>query len=66
MGKLWRPQFHLYTLMAWGESFQLFILQESSTWWKKETLAKLMILDKTGLSGDFEFDTEILQKEVLG
>jgi hypothetical protein len=49
--------------MAWGESFQLFILQESSTWWRKETLEKLMILDKTGLSGDF--DTEILQKEVL-
>ena len=63
MSKLWRAQFHPYTIMAWGESFQLFILQESSTWWRKETLEKLMILDKTGLSGDF--DTEILQKEVL-
>lgn len=63
MSNLWRAQFHPYTIMAWGESFQLFILQESSTWWRKETLEKLMILDKTGLSGDF--DTEILQKEVL-
>lgn len=63
MSNLWTAQFHPYTIMAWGESFQLFILQESSTWWRKETLEKLMILDKTGLSGDF--DTEILQKEVL-
>ena len=59
MGKSWRPVSSLYHCDL-GRVFNCSFSRSPRLGAGKETLEKLMILDKTGLSGDFESDTKIL------